>query len=169
MPGVNRGAWTGGADDSTIRIDSRDLYQLTKDLQNVDRKLAVEMKKQMRQVAGPIRDRVAQEASWSTRIPGATKVSTRFTARTQQVIVTVNRNQAPHARPLENAGEEGFFTHPVFASKSRRGRLRQVVRGRMVQQRARPFFAKAIRASDHRIDAAIEQVAQDFEKKLRFK
>ena len=169
MPRVGRGAWTGGADDSSIRIDSRDLYRLTKDLQNVDRKLAAEMKKQMRQVAQPIRDRVAEEASWSTRIPDATKVSTRFTARTQNVIVTVNRAQAPHARPLENQGEEGFFTHPVFAAKTRRGRLRQVARGRMVQQPARPFFAKAIKASDHRIDAAIEQVAKDFEKKLGFK
>jgi hypothetical protein len=112
MARVARGARQGGSDDSSIRFESPDLYKLTKDLQAVDRKLAVEMKKQMRKVAEPIRARVASEASWSKRIPGATKVSTRFTAKTQQVIITVNRKQAPHARPLENDGKEGFFTHP---------------------------------------------------------
>lgn len=163
MARVQRGARRGGSDDSAVRIDSPDLYKLTKDLQQVDKKLAVEMKKQMRAVAEPIRKRVADEASWSKRIPQATKVSTRFTAKTTAVLVTVNRKQAPHARPLENDGKQGTFTHPVFARKTR-------FRGRPVlaKQQARPFFAKAIKASDHRIDAAIEQVARDFEKKLGF-
>lgn len=156
---------------AVVRVESRDLYQLTKDLQAVDRKLAAEMKKHMRAVADPVRARVAAEASWSKRIPGATKVSTRFTAKTQQVIVTVNRAQAPHARPLENEGREGFFTHPipVRSASSRRGRLRQALKSHEVKQRARPFFQKAIESQDHRIDAAIEQVARDFERKIGFK
>lgn len=154
-----------------VRVESRDLYRLTKDLQAVDRKLATEMKKQMRQVAEPIRRAVANEASWSRRIPGATKVSTRFTAKTQSVLITVNRRLAPHARPLENEGQEGYFTHPIpiRAAASRAGRFRQAVKGNTVRQQARPFFAKAIKRQDHRIDAAIEQVAQDFEKKLGFR
>lgn len=147
-----------------IRIDSPDLYRLTKDLQQVDKKLATEMKAEMRKIAEPMRRAVAAEASWSRRIPQATKVSTRFTARTQQVIVTVNRRQAPHARPLENEGKEGTFLHPVFARKGRF--LRRPV---LTRQRARPFFAKAIKKQDHRIDAAITQVAKDFERKLGFR
>jgi hypothetical protein len=147
-----------------VRIESPDLHQLTRDLQAVDKKLAAGMKKQMRAVAEPIRVRVAAEASWSRRIPGATKVSTRFTARTQQVIVTVNRKQAPHARPLENAGKTGFFTHPVFDRKSR-----FLHRRVMVKQQARPFFAKAIESQDSRIDDAITQVARDFERQLGFR
>lgn len=170
MARVERGARSGGADDSSIRIDTTDLYDLSKRLQGVDKKLATAMKREMRKVAEPIRARVASEASWSKRIPGATKVSTRFTARTQQVIVTVNRTQAPHARPLENEGREGFFKHPipVRAAGSRRGRLRQAVKGNQVKQRARPFFAKAINSEDHRIDAAIEEVARDFERQAGF-
>ena len=147
-----------------IDVSSTDLYKLTKDLQQVDKKLATAMKARMREVAEPIRKRVADEAAWSRRIPKATKVSTRFTARTQAVIVTVNRKQAPHARPLENAGRAGTFTHPLF------GRTRRITGRRLlVKQQARPFFAKAIRASDHRIDAAIEQVARDFERAAGFR
>lgn len=164
MPRVDRGAWGGGADDSSVRIDSRDLYQLTKDLQAVDRKLATEMKREFRAIAEPIRQAVATEASWSRRIPGATKVSTRFTKKTQNVIVTVNRKQAPHARPIENAGQEGTFRHPVFARKTR-----FLGRAVMAKQQARPFFAKAILKQDHRIDAAVDAAAARFEKKLGFK
>jgi hypothetical protein len=171
MAWVARGARQGGSDDSSIRIESRDLYTLTKQLQGVDRKLATAMKAEMRQVAEPIRARVADEASWSKRIPGATKVSTRFTARTQQVIITVNRAQAPHARPLENDGKEGFFTHPlpVKTARTRRGRLRQSLKSHTVKQRARPFFAKAIKSQDRRIDRAIEQVARNFERQAGFR
>lgn len=171
MARVQRGQRQGGSDDSSIRIESRDLYALTKDLQAVDKKLAVEMKKQLRAVAEPVRRRVAQEAAWSKRIPSATKASTRFTKKTTAVLITVNRKQAPHARPLENDGREGFFTHPIpiRAASTRRGRLRQAVKGDQVKQRARPFFAKAIKSQDHRIDAAVEQVAAEFEKKLGFK
>jgi hypothetical protein len=170
MPRVGRGARQGGSDDSSIRIDSSDLYKLTKQLENVDKKLATAMKREMRQVAEPIRSRVAAEASWSKRIPKATKVSTRFTAKTQQVIITVNRAQAPHARPLENDGKEGFFTHPipVKAASTRRGRLKQAVKSHTVKQRSRPFFAKGISSQDHRIDAAIEAVARDFERQAGF-
>lgn len=148
---------------AVVEIQSRDLYKLTKDLQGVDRKLATAMKAEMRKVAEPIRQRVADEASWSKRIPKATKASTRFTAKTTAVLITVNRKQAPHARPLENDGKEGTFLHPVFGRKTR-------FRGRPVvtRQKARPFFAKAIKASDYRIDKAIDQVAADFEKRIGF-
>lgn len=147
-----------------VQIESRDLYRLTKDLQGIDKKLATAMKAEMRKVAGPIRDRVAAEASWSKRIPQATKVSTRFTTKTQAVLITVNRKQAPHARPLENDGKAGTFTHPVFGRRTR-------FRGRpvTVKQPARPFFAKAVKASDYRIDRAIEQVAREFEKAAGFR
>lgn len=163
MARVQRGARLGGSDDSAVRVESRDLYRLTKDLQQADKKLATAMKAEMRKVAEPIRQRVADEASWSRRIPKATKVSTRFTARTTAVLITVNRKQAPHARPLENDGKPGTFVHPVFGRKTR-------FRGRPVvaRQQARPFFAKAIKASDYRIDRAIDQVAADFEKRIGF-
>lgn len=156
----------GSAKAGAIRIESRDLYALTKQLQGVDRKLATAMKREMRKVAEPIRRRVATEASWSKRIPKATKASTRFTAKTSSVLITVNRRQAPHARPLENDGREGFFEHPIpiRAAGTRRGRLRQARRGSTVRQAARPFFAKAILREDHNIDRALERVADDFER-----
>jgi hypothetical protein len=56
----------------------------------------------------------------------------------------------------------------VKTADTRRGRLKQAVKSHEVKQKARPFFAKAIESQDHRIDAAIEQVARDFERKLGF-
>lgn len=153
-----------------VTAESRDLYELTNRLKGADKKWATEFKREIAKVAEPIRRRVAAEASWSRRIPGATKASTRFTKKTNTVIITVNRRLAPHARPLENDGKEGTFEHPVFVSKTRRGRAAQVLgRKRTVRQQARPFFAKAIKSQDHRIDAAVEAVAADFERRLGFR
>lgn len=154
-----------------VRIESRDLYAFSHDLKAAGGpKLVASFKKELKAVAEPVARRVRAEASWSKRIPGAVGVSTRFTARTTAVLVTVNRKKAPHARPLENDGREGFFVHPVFASKTRRGRAKQALTGsRNVRQQARPFFAKAVKSQDHRIEAAVEQVAKDFEKRAGFR
>jgi hypothetical protein len=172
VPRVQRGTRRGGSDDSSIRIDSRDLYAFSADLKAAGgAKLVTSFKRELKAVAEPVAARVRSQASWSKRIPGAVGVSTRFTKRTTAVLVTVNRKKAPHARPLENDGKAGFFTHPipVKAAGTRRGRLRQAVKGNTVQQQARPFFAKAVKSQDHRIDAAVERVAKDFEKRAGFR
>lgn len=156
------------AKSGMLRADSPDLYALAQRMRKTSPKLERLMKAEMRQVAEPLRRAVASEASWSTRIPKATKASTRFTKRTQQVIITVNRKQAPHARPINNDGRPGYFKHPVpvRVAGTVRGRARQALRGNTVWQKADPFFADAIRKSDGRQDQAIAQVARKFEQQI---
>jgi hypothetical protein len=152
----------GRTHGGTVRVQFPDLYALVKDLDKVDKKIAREMKKEMRQAADPIVQRVkAEAATFSKRIPPAVKASTRFTKKTTQVIVTVNQKQAPHARPINNDGKPGFFTHPVpvRAASTRRGRLRQAVKGDVVKQKARPFFYGPIVAADHKVEQAVQRAA----------
>ena len=98
-------------------------------------------------------------------------MNTRFTAKTTSISIVVNRKKAPHARPLENDGKPGFFTHPVpiRASGTRRGRLRQAVRGNTVKQKARPFFTPAIKSGDHNIDQAVLDAVKAIERKAGFR
>lgn len=152
----------GSSHGGTVRVTSPDLYRLVKDLDQVDKKIAREMKKEMRLAASPIVRRVqAEAAQFSKRIPPAVKASTRFTRKTSSVIITVNARQAPHARPINNDGKPGFFTHPIpiKAAGSRRGRLRQARKGDQVKQKARPFFYGPIVAADHDVEAAVQRAA----------
>ena len=155
-----------------VRVESKDLYRLVKDLDQIDKKIAREMKKEMRAAADPIVQRVRSEAAqFSKRIPPAVKASTRFTKKTTAVLITVNRKQAPHARPINNDGKAGFFTHPIpiRAAGTRRGRLRQSVRGDQVRQKARPFFYGPIVAADHDVEVAVQRAADRAMRQAGFK
>jgi hypothetical protein len=171
---VARRGPNGGAAGGSIRVSGdRDLYALKKQCDAVSKNAAKELKKGLTEAAAPMRAKVAAAASWSTRIPRAVKVNTRFTAKTTSVAITVNQKQAPHARPLENDGRPGFFTHPVpvRAKGTRRGRLGQAARGQVVvKQKARPFFFDTITDEDRRMTrVAVEDVADGIEKQLGFK
>jgi hypothetical protein len=157
-----------------VRVTSPDLYRTAKDIQQVvgGRKIVAEMKAEMRQAAGPIVRRVQAEAAvFSKRIPPAVKASTRFTKKTTAVLITVNARQAPHARPINNDGKQGFFTHPIpiRVSSTRRGRLRQAARGNTVRQKARPFFYGPIVAADHDVEAAVQRAADKALRKAGFR
>jgi hypothetical protein len=157
-----------------VRVSSPDLYRLSNDIQALDggRKIVNEMKREMRQAADPIVRRVQAEAAvFSKRIPPAVKASTRFTKKTTSVIITVNARKAPHARPINNDGRQGFFTHPipVRVSGTRRGRLRQAARGNTVRQKARPFFYGPIVAADHDVEAAVQRAADKALRKAGFR
>lgn len=90
----------------------------------------------VRKQARPMLRQTAQEpladarknASWSTRIPGATRISLRFSRRFSGVTLYVNRRKAPHARAFENQGKPGQFRHRVYGKDV------------WVNQSARPFF-----------------------------
>lgn len=153
----------GRSRQGTVHVDSPDLYALSKDIKALvgGNKIVNNMKREMRQAADPIVQRVKAEASFSKRIPPAVKASTRFTKKTVGVLITVNAKQAPHARPINNDGQSGFFTHPIpiRAASTRRGRLKQARKGDQVKQKARPFFYGPIVAADHDVEAAVLRAA----------
>lgn len=117
--------------NDVVAFDPRALSDLARDLKtHTDGKaLRRDLTKGLREAAQPVARQAKQNASWSRRIPGAVKVGVLTGQRSAGVVVRVDRKKAPHARPYENAGEQGTFRHPVFGSD------------RWVAQRARPFLA----------------------------
>lgn len=109
-----------------------EIRRLIDDLGKIPKELKVQLRPGLRKAGEAVRDQARANASWSRRIPAATRVSVGFTKRNPGVSVQVTRSRAPHARPLEHGGLPGSFRHPVFGH-----------RDRWVSQRARPFLARA--------------------------
>lgn len=96
-------------------------------------------------------------ASWSSRIPGATRLSVQFSKRFSGVSIVTNKNRAPHARPIENAGKQGTFRHRNFG------------RNDWSVQRAQPFQTPAARKTYLKIDRDIGQVVDKVIRPYGFK
>lgn len=106
-------------------------------------KLPASMRKEIRdganEIGRPVLAEVRRRASWSTRIPAATRISTRFGKATAGVTVRTSAKRAPHARPYEHGGDPGTFRHPVYRRKGRRTPW--------VEEAARPFFNPGVLAA----------------------
>lgn len=98
--------------------------------------------------AGRVVLRDAQdEASWSTRIPGAMRMQARTSGHRIGVFIRVDATKAPHARPYEGLSDRrSTFRHPVFGD-----------RDTWVSQEQRPFLAP----SAARGRAGLQQAAID--------
>jgi len=92
-------------------------------------------------------------ASWSSRIPGAIRVSSTVTSERLGVQLRVSAKAAPHGRPYEGLGEGAEFRHPVF------GRF-----DRGVSQATRPFVLPAVKTA---ADKLIPDLHDDFEAAAR--
>jgi hypothetical protein len=131
-----------------------EIRRLIDDLGKIPKDLKVKLRPGLREAGALVRDRARLNASWSHKIPAATRVSVGFTARNPGVSVQVNKNRAPSARPFEHGGNEGTFRHPVFGHKDR-----------WVSQTARPFLAKALAeeapAAERKIADVVDKVTRD--------
>ena len=97
-------------------------------------------------LAGSGRDvlnRARANASWSTRIPAATRLSIRFT-RNPGVDVITDGRRAPHAHVYENEGRPGRKSHPLFGNRDHWFRFQ-----------ARPYLAPAMDAEAPHAAAAM--------------
>jgi hypothetical protein len=108
-------------------------------------KLRTELRRNFRQVAGPIVNDMRNRASWSSRIPGAISVQSKFGERSAGVFIRVDSHKAPHARPYEvGQGRGNTFRHPVFGGPA------------WVTQQTRPFFFVAAKAHRAEVVAAAQ-------------
>ncbi|WP_433415032.1 HK97 gp10 family phage protein [Microtetraspora malaysiensis] len=127
-----------------------EIQKLVADLKRVPIELRRELRPAVRAAAQRVLDDAKDRASWSSRIPGAMRISVRFSGRMAGASVVVSAAKAPHGRPYEHLGDPGSFRHPVFGH-----------RDRWVSQQARPFLFPAARANRDRvaeeIDHAVEQ------------
>lgn len=105
-----------------------------------------ELRPAIKKGATPILDQMRSNASWSTRIPRATKISTSLAGSRPGVSIVVNARQAPHARVYEHGGSPGNFRAPLFGDREH-----------WYAHRARPFFYKAV---DQKGDEVVKAVAE---------
>lgn len=110
-----------------------DLAELISDMGGkMPKEIKAEIRPLLRKTGqGALQD-VRSRASWSTKIPKATRLQISLAGKRPGVAVVTNRKQAPHARPLENQGRQGRVRHPLFGN-------RKV----WVTQPARPFMTPA--------------------------
>jgi hypothetical protein len=111
-----------------LRALIEDLGQLPPDLRR-------ELRPALKKGAQPMLDAMHRNASWSSRIPPATKLTSKLTGGNAGVSIVVNARQAPHARVYENQGVNGIFRAPLFGDREH-----------WYPHRARPFFKPAIDA-----------------------
>lgn len=132
-----------------------EILRLINDMGKIPKDLKVKLRPGLREVGQIVRDRARVNASWSKKIPPATRVSVGFTKRNPGVAVQVNKNRAPSARPFEHQGRAGTFRHPVFGHRDRRWE----------EQRARPFLAKALEEkgpeAERKIADVVDKVTRD--------
>jgi hypothetical protein len=121
-----------------LQADTKSLRQLGARLRHshpdIDRAVKAALREEGRKVA----ERARQNASWSSKIPATVKVRS---SGVNAVIVSAGGPAAPGAKPIEHAGAQGTFRHPVFGD-----------RDNWVDQTARPFLHPA--AIDHLAESA---------------
>lgn len=135
-------AGAGGVDYASIRMMSRELGMVPIELRK-------ELRPRIRAAGDRLRKRIQSNASWSSRIPGAVRMTTSFASKTGGIRIFVNQAAAPEARPLENRGQAGTFRHPVYGHRST-----------WVSQAARPFFLPAIQAEYDNVRTAVEDAVR---------
>ncbi len=96
-----------------------ELAKLVADFGKIPLGVRRDLRPGIREATEPILSQAKANASWSTRIPRATRVKAAFGKRTAGVSIVVSAKRAPHARPYEHDGEPGTFRHPVFGPRSR--------------------------------------------------
>lgn len=136
-----------------------EVERLIRDLDGIPKDLKRKLRPKLREAGEIVAGQARVNASWSTRIPQATKVRTSFTLRNPGVSVVVDRKKAPHARPFEHGGEPGQFRHPVFQTFGGKRRTP------WVPQPARPFLAPAAEAKGdeaaRRVADAVDEATRD--------
>lgn len=122
-----------------------DIRRLIRDLGKIPPSLRKSLRPAIRAAAQPIVSDARQRASWSTRIPGAIKVSQTFSGRRAGVRIVVSSRRAPHARAYEGIGGQRVFRHPVFGHDV------------WVGQQTRPFLIPAVQAHAGTVRTAIAE------------
>ena len=89
-------------------------------MKDVDKKFGAAVKKELRAAVAlsgvDLVSAIKAEASWSSRIPGATSIATTFGAKRASIRVRVDKKKAPHARGLEFGNSTAFSEKVINAN-----------------------------------------------------
>ncbi|HEX5347852.1 MAG TPA: hypothetical protein VFW64_12260 [Pseudonocardiaceae bacterium] len=143
-----------------IEFTTADLAILQKFLKERDRVVANSMKRRVRAAAEPVAVavRASAEGMGLNRAAGAVKVRTAYGLKTAKVAVTVDRKQAPYARPIDKGskGAAGYNRHPVFADPSK-----ERSEWTWVNQPVRAFFEDGIAVGVPAAEVELAKVITD--------
>ena len=129
------------------RSGAAEVARLVADFGKMDTTLRRLIRPALKRAAQPMLADAKRRAAWSTRIPGAIRISTSLSGPRAGVSIRVDSKKAPHARPFEGITDRrDSFRHPVFGD-------REV----WVTQKDRPFLAPAAEAGMPR---ATEEIAR---------
>lgn len=125
---------------------SRQLAKASRELRTMSREVRREIRPRIRKAAEPMVAEARSNASWSSRIPGAIRLSN----TRRGVSIRVNQKRAPHARPYEGIRGGATFRHPVFGN-----------RDRWVSQATRPFLDPAVARHRGRVRSELLKLVED--------
>lgn len=116
--------------------------QVVVDLRAIPREVRKDLRPALQRAGGAVMADAKGRASWSSRIPGAMRISVLY-GRSQGVMIRVSRRRAPHARAYEGIGARrgnaSTFRHPLYGD-----------RNRWYTQATRPYLQPAARRAEVR-------------------
>ncbi len=129
---------------SNNALGMRVLTDMSSQLKTTNRAFANAIRKNIRagvqDAGGDVVSKIRAGANWSTRIPSAVKITTRFNPRGASVRVVVDKRVAPHARAYELGNKNNFSQAAIDAHGGYK-----IVNGRRVAVKYDAY--KAIKAS----------------------
>lgn len=146
MPTPYRGpAGDGGATvaDETFSMQLRRTGDLLREISTEVRR---EIRPAIKKAAEPIVRDAKKNASWSSRIPKAIRVS----VLKRGVEIRVSAKKAPHARVLEGITGNRTFRHPLFGNRER-----------WFDQKTRPFLTPAVEKHLPKVRAAVIRIVDE--------
>lgn len=133
---------------------ARQLAEATRELRGMSKEVRKETRPAIRKAAEPMVAQARANASWSSRIPKAIRLSN----TRRGVTIRVNKATAPHARPYEGIRGGSTFRHPVHGN-----------RDRWVSQATRPFLDPAVKQHRGKVRAALVKVVYDAARRHGFR
>lgn len=153
-----------------LKLDgNRELRKLVRDFGKLSPELRKELRPALLRGARPILDQARANASWSTRIPKATRIGAKFQKRRGGVVIITSAKRAPHARPFEGLSGSPF-KHPVFWPRRRlmvfgKERPNAKFGSTWVAQAARPFLFPAVEAKGGAVTNELAKTVQEIGRK----
>lgn len=131
-----------------VTVAEYTMTDVVADLREIPAQVRRELTPALKRVAEPIVRDAKANADWSSRIPGAIRIS----VTKNGVLIVVNLKKAPHARAYEGMSSDrvGNFRHPVYGNEEV-----------WVSQRERPFLMPAVQKHIGEVQPAIEKVVED--------
>jgi hypothetical protein len=140
------------------RTGSEELRDFIKQLGKMPKDVRQDLRPKLKNIGQNALFSVRAKASWSTRIPRATRLKIGLSKRSPGLAIEVNKDQAPHARPHEHGGKPGTFRAPLFGN-----------RRRWYAHQARPFFQSGAEPWLEKADKDLLDVVDEAARKAGFR